>query len=53
LWEAFEENARPELSGFQTGQITRLSDRRSHLVAEEGDALVFEVCGGWYFPSGP
>jgi len=31
LWEAFEENARPELSGFQTGQITRLSDRRSQL----------------------
>jgi hypothetical protein len=29
LCEAFEENARQKVSGFQTGQITRLSDRRS------------------------
>ncbi|MCX6971732.1 MAG: hypothetical protein NTV93_16475, partial [Verrucomicrobia bacterium] len=28
LWEAFEEDARREVSGFQTGQITGLSDRR-------------------------
>ena len=28
LWEAFEENARQKVSGFQTGQITGLSDRR-------------------------
>jgi hypothetical protein len=30
LWEAFEENAHQKVSGFQTGQITGLSDRRSH-----------------------
>ena len=28
LWEAFEEDACREVSGFQTGQITGLSDRR-------------------------
>ncbi|MCX6970898.1 MAG: hypothetical protein NTV93_12225 [Verrucomicrobia bacterium] len=31
MWEAFEENARSEVSDFQTGQITGLSDRRPHL----------------------
>jgi hypothetical protein len=30
LWEAFEENASQKASGFQTGQITGLSDRRPH-----------------------
>ncbi|MCX6972667.1 MAG: hypothetical protein NTV93_21290, partial [Verrucomicrobia bacterium] len=30
LWEAFEENARSEVSDFQTGQITGLSNRRPH-----------------------
>ncbi|MCX6972647.1 MAG: hypothetical protein NTV93_21190, partial [Verrucomicrobia bacterium] len=34
LWEAFEEDARREVSGFQTGQITGLSDRRpQHSIA--------------------
>jgi hypothetical protein len=28
LWEAFEEDARRKASGFHTGQITGLSDRR-------------------------
>ena len=31
LWEAFEENDRSEVSGFQTGQITGLSDRHPQL----------------------
>ncbi|MEI6278097.1 MAG: hypothetical protein WCQ16_01780 [Verrucomicrobiae bacterium] len=31
LWEAFEENARAEESGFQTGRIIGLSNRRSHI----------------------
>ena len=35
LWEAFEEDACREVSGFQTGQITGLSDRRPHPSACE------------------
>ena len=35
LWEAFEEDAHPEVSDFQTGQSIRLSERRWHLPGVE------------------
>jgi len=38
LCEAFEENARRKVSGFQTGQITRLSDRRSQATTKTIEA---------------
>ena len=40
LCEAFEENARRKVSGFQTGQITRLSDRRSHRRARRSNFAI-------------
>jgi hypothetical protein len=33
LWEAFEEDANPQASDFQTGQSIRFSERRWQLIA--------------------
>ncbi|MFA7232947.1 MAG: hypothetical protein WC076_02430 [Terrimicrobiaceae bacterium] len=46
LWEAFEENALWKVSGFQTGQIPRLSDRRSHRRDHRNGGTLTEMWGG-------
>jgi len=49
LCEAFEENARRKVSGFQTGQITRLSDRRSQRLARLKGKELIRILEGFGF----